>query len=105
MLHFDQTSNGREVDLSLSQRFEICLRENPTTGFRWALGLQGEPACTLVSDLFEPASDPPGQEGRHHWQFQAIQVGLGKIELWHRRPWEQGKPPAQVFTLQVHVRG
>jgi inhibitor of cysteine peptidase len=104
MLHFDERSNGSEMQLNTGDTFEIVLRENPTTGFRWHLVSSGNPVCNLLDDSFETGGGSPGSGGIHSWQFQTIQEGLGKIDLVYQRSWERHKPPAQSFVLNVHVR-
>jgi inhibitor of cysteine peptidase len=103
MLQINGSSNGHEIVLSVNQDLEICLSENPTTGFRWSLESKGEPACVFVRDFFESVANMLGRGGNHHWQFQTAQVGLGTIELSYRRSWERGKAPVQTFTLRVRV--
>ena len=104
MLQFDDRSNGSKIKLNMGENFEIILRENPTTGFRWNPVSTGEPACKLLNNSFNVGGGSPGKGGSHSWQFQAVKEGLGKIEFAYRRPWEQTKPPAQSFTLSIHVR-
>lgn len=103
MLQINWSSNRHEIVLPVNQALEICLGENPTTGFSWNLESKGEPACVFVRDFFELVANIPGRGGNHHWQFQTAQVGLGTIELSYRRSWEKGKAPAQTFTLRVRV--
>jgi inhibitor of cysteine peptidase len=103
MLQINESSNGHEIVLPIDQTLEICLHENPTTGFRWSLESKGEPALVFVKDFFKSAADTPGRGGNHHWQFQTAQVGLGTIELSYRRSWEKEKIPSQTFTLRVRV--
>jgi inhibitor of cysteine peptidase len=103
MLQFDERSNGSEIQLHTGDTFEIVLRENRTTGFRWHLVSSGEPVCNLLDDSFEVGGGAPGSGGMHSWQFQTMQEGLGKIELAYQRSWERNKSPAQSFTLNVHV--
>lgn len=109
MLQINESSNGHEIMLPVGQMLEICLRENPTTGFRWSLESKGEPACVFAKDFFESVADlsaradTPGRGGNHHWQFQTAQVGLGIIELSYHRPWEKEKAPVQTFTVLVRV--
>jgi inhibitor of cysteine peptidase len=104
MLQFDDRFNGSKIELNTGENFEIILRENPTTGFRWNPISRGEPACKLLDNSFISGGGSPGKGGSHSWQFQAVKEGLGKIEFAYQRPWEQAKPPAQNFTLNVHVR-
>ena len=103
MLQLDERSNGRTVSLQIGQTVEVGLSETPSTGFRWALVAQGEPACKLISDSFEPGVKKPGQPGVHRWQFQAATATEGAIELHSRRTWEESAVPAGVFTLLVKV--
>ncbi len=100
----DDASNGQEREFALGQTFEICLPENPTTGYRWQLDSAAAPIVALESDRFEPPDGPPGQGGRHHWQFRATQVGAAAIELAYRRAWANDGPPAKTFTLRIRVR-
>jgi inhibitor of cysteine peptidase len=86
MQQLNETSNGQEIHLHTGHKFEISLRENPTTGFRWSMVSNGEPACKALDDVYEPPDvHTHGQEGTHYWRFEAAQVGLGKIELAYRR--------------------
>lgn len=104
MLHVDATADGREIEITSGQSFELCLPENPTTGFRWVLNSKGEPVCTLVNEQFQSGGQMPGQGGRHCWQFQAVQSGTGTLKLSYQRPWEQASTALQTFTLQIRAR-
>lgn len=104
MLQFDEQSNGSKIELDDGQEFKIVLRENPTTGFRWNPISSGEPACKLLDDSFDLVGNTPGNGGSHSWFFQAVREGAGRVEFVYRRPWDQGKPPAQSFTLDITVR-
>ena len=104
MLHIDAAANGQEIEVMVSQSFEVCLPENPTTGFRWVIGSEGKPVCTLVSDQFQAAGHTPGQGGSHCWQFQVVQAGKGTLTLSYQRPWEKTDTATQTFTLQVRTR-
>lgn len=103
MLQIDAHSNGREVSLRAGETLEISLAENRTTGFRWRLESNAGPACKLLKSSFEASLGATGRGGVHHWQFQAVQAGAGKIELEYRRPWEEDSPPSRTFTLRVRV--
>jgi inhibitor of cysteine peptidase len=103
MLQLDERSNGLSVDLRIGQIVVIALSETPSTGFQWALVSNGEPACTLVSDEFEPGTEQIGQSGLHRWHFQATHGAAGVVELQYRQPWEQSIAPSRVFSLVVRV--
>lgn len=104
MLQFDERSNGNEIELQVGEEFVIILHENPTTGFRWHPISNGEPACILLSDSFDPIGNTPGNGGSHSWRFQVAKEGSSKIEFAYRRSWEQDRPAAQTFALSVYVR-
>ena len=104
MLHLDESYNGREIELSAGEECELRLHENPTTGFRWRLASDGAPACKLQSDLFETTNGTPGRGGPHSWRFQAVQEGIGNIDLVYRRSFEPNEPSTQRFKLLVRVR-
>src|SRR5712692_5765948 len=104
MLELDETYNGKNVELQISQQFEIRLPEIPTTGFQWKLVSSGEPACVALDNFYEqPQIHSLDSEGKHYWRFQAAHEGLGNIELVYQRPWEQGAAPMQQFRLGVHI--
>lgn len=103
MLHLDESYNEREIELRVGEEFEIRLPENPTTGFRWRLASNGEPACVLQSDFFESTDRTPGRGGSHYWRFQAAQVGYGNIDLVYLRSFKQEETPARRFTLHVRI--
>ncbi len=103
MIHLDESYNGREIELRVGEEFEIRLPENRTTGFRWRLASNGEPACVLQSDSFDAPDRTPGRGGSHYWRFQAVQVGLGNIELVYRRSFEQEETPARRFSLRARI--
>jgi inhibitor of cysteine peptidase len=104
MLHMDAAANGKEIEIAIGHSFELCLPENPTTGFRWVMGSDGKPVCTLLGDQFHSDGLRPGQGGSHCWRFQVAQVGEGTLTLTYQRPWEQVSAATQTFTLQVRAR-
>lgn len=103
MLKLDESSNGQEIALPLGQEFEICLAENPTTGFQWHFESRGELACLLLDNFFEAAVDQPGKGGSHYWRFQAAHAGTANIVLVYKRSWEPEKQPVRRFALHIHI--
>ena len=91
-----------KVRVPLGESFQISLRENPTTGFRWQLTAGGEPVCTLTSDHFTPGASP-GAAGVHRWVFRANQVGEALVTMILRRAWTRNAEPAKSFVLQIRV--
>ncbi len=102
MITVDQSSNNTKVSVSVGERLDITLPENPTTGFRWELTMDGTPACVPRGSTFEAPAAGLGRGGIRRWRFEAAQAGSGTIELVYRRSFED-KPPAQVFRIAVKV--
>ena len=104
VLTIDETSNGRTLEAALGQTVEICLAENPTTGFRWRLAQADEPVGSLVRDAFEPGRRAPGQPGIHRWQFKVVAEGSGPVRFVYRRSWEEDAAAARIFTVTLRVK-
>lgn len=102
MKQLDESSNAKEIDLTVGESLEVRLQENRTTGYKWIVDSAGGPECKLVSDSFE-AGTAVGQPGTHIWEFRAEKAGSGEIALSYRRPWEEKQQPAHSFTLRVQV--
>jgi len=99
----DEAASGRTLAVEQNQMFEICLRENPTTGYRWSFAADGAPVAVLIDDSFQTDSDRPGAGGIHRWRFRAAGPGSTTITLLYQRPWEQGVQPERIFTLAIHI--
>src|SRR5258706_14307150 len=104
MQQLNESSNGQEIELPRGQRFEIRLPENPTTGFRWSLVSNGEPACVALDNAYEPPDVlTHGQEGTHYWRFEAAQAGEGTIWVVYQPVWGKGGNSARTFTVDLVV--
>ena len=104
VLTIDETSNGQTLEAAPGQIVEICLEENPTTGFRWRMAQSGEAVATLVRDAVEPGRQAPGQPGIHRWQFKVVAAGSGPVRFVYRRSWEDDSAAARVFTVTLSVK-
>lgn len=102
MLEFHEGDAGEQAQIPLGDSFEISLRENPTTGFRWKRHAGAEPICSLAEDDFQPGR-LPGAGGIHRWRFLAAAVGETRIRMSLERSWGKGAEPAKWFSLRVRV--
>jgi inhibitor of cysteine peptidase len=102
MQQFKEEADESEVQVSLGEVFEICLNENPTTGFRWKLESQGQPACILVKEHLSRHNNAPGSPSIHHWNFKAVARGTSTIHLAYGRRWQKD-PPARDFRLTIRT--
>jgi inhibitor of cysteine peptidase len=104
ILTIDETSNGQTLHPALGQTVEICLEENPTTGYRWRMAQTGGGVDSLLHDAFEPGRQSPGQPGIHRWQFKVVAAGRGPVRFVYRRSWEDDSAAARVFTVTLSVK-
>jgi predicted secreted protein len=104
-MHFNERDDGREIQVSAGQTFEISLTETRTTGFRWIITSSGEPVCRVVKDSSDNPSTTPGQSGTHQWNFTVDTPGTATIELAYRRQWHDKSPPARTYTLRIRAGG
>jgi predicted secreted protein len=101
---FDQSADGREVEIARGDEFEIALSENPTTGFRWRVASDGSPACALVSDDYgAPEEGRPGRPGLRVLRFRAGRAGGGEIRLINARAGAAAEAAGHTFALRVRV--
>ena len=104
-LQLDESVNGHEVSRHVHQYLELSLGENPTTGFRWQVQLDGSPACALRSDSnLAPADGGVGRGGTHRFLFEAVRSGTCKIRLAYSRSWE-ANPSDRTLQFRVRVTG
>lgn len=101
MPRIDEHDAGRETGMAVGDTLELCLGENPTTGYRWYVEWGGEPVSAALDDAYEPSADRPGSGGRRCWRFQAVRAGSALLTVRSRRHWEQGE--AQVLSFPVRV--
>ena len=101
MILVDQTSSGQTVDLPVGQVMEVRLTENPTTGYRWRMIMNGAPACVMVNDRFQAPSGPPGKGGEHIWLIKGAAIGTCDIAMQYRRGFE---PDVGARSFALHVR-
>ncbi len=101
MAHIDEHDAGRDTGLAVGDTLELCLSENPTTGYRWYMEWSGEPVSTALDDTYEPSADRPGSGGRHCWRFQAVRTGRATLTARSHRHWEQGESQTLTFAVRV----
>ena len=92
--------------LRVGDRLMILVRGNPTTGYQWDVELLHDfPVLAQDGEIeFRPESpDLVGSGGIFILRYEAVEIGLQRIQLVHHRPWES-VPPAQQVDLHVTVQ-
>jgi predicted secreted protein len=103
MHHYDERTNGHEIEAKVSEEFEISLSETRTAGYRWTVENAGTPVCRLQEEASQGNSAGVGGSGKHVLRFEAVAAGTGEIKLRYGRPWENSAEPARTFVLKVRV--
>ncbi len=98
-----EVDNGSAIELMVGQIFELELRENPTTGYRWEIEQMGPELRKLPKEKFLPDSKAVGSGGRRTMEFEALKTGTTNVRLVERRAWETDIPPLQEFEIKVNV--
>jgi len=101
MLQLDESSEGREFVLAPGDQITLDLAENPSTGYRWHLSVEGVAALQLEEDVFEPMGAAVGAMGHRRWRFRADGEGEVQVQLEQRRSWERTAVKTFRFTLRV----
>lgn len=102
MLIIDETWNNREAEVSVGDSLKLALSENPTTGYRWRLCSNVEPALRILDDSFETASEAPGSSGVRRWTLEAERPATLHLRLELKRSWEPR--PIRTFAVMVVVK-
>lgn len=106
---FSQIKNFSESDSVITVRngevFEISLRANHSTGFRWVLGMSSVSQEILVVDCNYIMDDAPegmtGVGGTETWRFKARKSGVTELNFYYMRPWENDFSDSRVFKVTV----
>jgi inhibitor of cysteine peptidase len=105
-VHITAAQNGQTVQVGVNQRFAVELVGVPTAGYVWQPA-QMPAFVTRAGDATGPtipAQNEPGYAGGNHWEvlmFSATAAGTGELVIEQRRPWEQGAPPADTFSVTI----
>lgn len=103
MQHYDEHTNGHEIEAKLNEEFQISLSEARTAGYRWMVESAGAPVCRLLEEATQPNAAGVGGSGKHVWRFEAVTAGTGEIMLGYGRPWENSAELARTFVLKVRA--
>ncbi len=98
------TDNGREIDVAAGDDVVVELRENATTGYRWAV--DGPlPAClSLTGSDYEPGGTVPGAGGTRRFRLRATGPGNGALSLKLWREWQGDGSVTERFRVSIIVR-
>ena len=97
-----EQDNGRTVDLPAGAIVTVRLKENPTTGYRWAVESAG--GLSLIADNTAASGAAPGAAGVHEFQFRATSNGTFELRLKNSREWETDSSGIDRFNVTISAR-
>ena len=98
------SDSGSKITLDSGELFEIVLRENPTTGYRWHVTIVPPTIIASEGDDLSSPSKAPGSGGERHFRFRAAQAGAFELECLRYREWESASSATETFKLSGVVR-
>lgn len=101
MPRLDESHDGQEIAVSLGETVEVCLPENPTTGFRWRVEWAGDAVGEPLDDHYDPPDGPPGASGRHCWRYRVARPGAARLSFQARRAWDVAGGRTVTYRLRV----
>src|SRR5690349_4206950 len=90
-----ENDSGRTFDANAGSTFTVRLKENPTTGYRWAVeSLSG---LELLEDNFERGT-AAGSPGVRVFQFRVPASGSHDLRLHSWREWQGNSSISERFS-------
>lgn len=97
---------GKTVEVRRGALMEVCLPENPTTGYRWEVDHADESIVGLEEVVFSRASSVTvGAGGWRTFRFKARATGSARLQLKRWRPWEGSQSIVDRYEVSIRVEG
>lgn len=104
MLLLVESDNGQAAEIRFGESVCVTLRENATTGYRWAIDHYDEECIEAVSTESRYAPNVIGAVGEVAFTFKGKKIGTGEIVLKHWRHWEGDSSVIARFRVRLQVR-
>lgn len=100
--------NGRGFKITVGEKFQVSLAENPTTGYQWKVYKSGAPFVELEKEEYvEPEEDSAkprvGRGGTKILTFKAANMGKTELILRLRRSWEDESKFVDSFSVKLKI--
>jgi len=100
--------NGRQIELTNGQTFNVTLETNPSTGYSWEVV---ELNNSIIQKIGEAVSEPNitqknmvGVPVMHTFQLEVINTGQTTLKIVYHRKWEKDVAPVNTFSIELFVR-
>jgi inhibitor of cysteine peptidase len=99
-----EADKGRTIDVPQGTEVLIRLKENPTTGYRWAIDQNDDKVLPLQSsDFSRTPGGGVGAGGGRIFTFIAGQPGTVHLQLKHWREWEGDSSITERYDVSIQV--
>jgi inhibitor of cysteine peptidase len=99
------TDNGKTIQVHTGDQVVICLDENPTTGFLWAIDHTDTTILTQQNSGYTPTPGGAiGSGGRHVFVFNAKNTGTVQLQLKYWRSFEGNSSIIKRFNVTIQVQ-
>ncbi len=100
------TDNGKTVHVKIGEVINIQLKENPTTGYRWAVDSTSENIVFQQATFSPSPTQAIGSGGIRMFHFIVKQVGTGtaSIHLKHWREWEGDASITKHYDISFSIQ-
>ena len=103
-IQLSEIDQGTSVNARIGDTIVIRLKENPTTGYRWASAEAGDPVLALHQSEHVPQQDGAiGAGGFRALTYQVHAAGIGRIQLKRLRPWLGDESIVARFEVNVNA--
>ena len=99
--------NGRQIELTNGQTFNVTLETNPSTGYSWEVV---ELNNNILYKIGEAESEPNiseknilGAPVMHTFQFEVINTGQTTLKIVYHRIWEKDVAPEKTFSINLTI--
>ncbi len=104
LTNLDSRANAADKKVSLGKKFEISLKANHTTGFRWEASYDKK-FLKLVNETYrrDPTKSKThvGVGGISTFAFQPLKPGETSIKFRYKRPWEKQIAEKRTYLITI----
>jgi len=97
----NEQDSSRTVYTELGKVVTVCLKENPTTGYRWTVETAN--GLEQIGDHFK-AGGAIGAAGVREFQFRSRKVGSYELRIKNWREWEGESSIMARFAVKIIVK-
>jgi inhibitor of cysteine peptidase len=80
--------NALVKHIKVGEKFNISLKENPTTGYIWSYTIDNNKIVKITSDNYSTTNNGIGSGGTHYWTVVGLKRGSATIVFNYKRAWE-----------------